>query len=319
MTPTALQAGDRYGSRVAVHVFASPPTVVVWRCDSCGAEGSCGTTDFRGRRCRGCVGRALGKLETHGLSKTPEYCVWRGMLSRCYLRSHSSFCAYGARGIRVCDEWRSPGGFERFLAHIGFRPTAGHSVDRFPNPSGNYEPGNVRWATVAEQAANHPAGFMQKAIARRKQTRVRNRTLCAWDRRHTLYWASETSRLMDDVRSALECEFGSTRNEVRIEDFVVEQSYWDSDYSVVESIGMCEFLDELRTKLPSGPKRGMPLRIEKLRARGITKRAPRVKSKKRGPRRGRHCSFCGKAGHGKATCPIERAGCSPFADATAAE
>lgn len=42
--------------------------------------------------------------------------------------------------------------FDEFFAELGPRPE-GCSVDRI-NPLGHYEPGNVRWATVLEQAAN---------------------------------------------------------------------------------------------------------------------------------------------------------------------
>lgn len=75
------------------------------------------------------------------------------MISRCYYANDTSFHEYGARGITVCDEWRGDGGFERFLAHIGPRPSRGHSIDRIDNDRG-YEPGNVRWATPREQTNN---------------------------------------------------------------------------------------------------------------------------------------------------------------------
>src|ERR1700677_734296 len=87
-------------------------------------------------------------------SQTPEYRSWHHMQIRCYLQTDKNFFRYGARGVRVADEWRGPGGFERFLAHIGPRPTPTHSVDRFPDRNGNYEPGNVRWATDIEQTEN---------------------------------------------------------------------------------------------------------------------------------------------------------------------
>jgi hypothetical protein len=75
------------------------------------------------------------------------------MHSRCIYPSQKGFRHYGGRGIRVCDEWTGPDGFERFLAHIGPKPSPELSIDRIDN-DGNYEPGNVRWATASEQQRN---------------------------------------------------------------------------------------------------------------------------------------------------------------------
>jgi len=58
---------------------------------------------------------------------------------------------YGARGIKVSDEWVH--NFENFYQHVGPKPSPDHSLDRINN-DGNYEPGNVRWATPAVQANN---------------------------------------------------------------------------------------------------------------------------------------------------------------------
>lgn len=88
----------------------------------------------------------------HGMYRTPEYKAWDGMKRRCHQPNCESYWKYGARGITVCDEWRHD--FLAFYNHIGPKPSPEHSVDRFPNKFGNYEPGNVRWATYIEQARN---------------------------------------------------------------------------------------------------------------------------------------------------------------------
>jgi hypothetical protein len=75
-------------------------------------------------------------------------------MGRCYNIKNPSYYNYGARGITVCNEWREPKvGFVKFLEHIGNAPSREHSIDRI-NPLGNYEPGNVRWATAKEQGNN---------------------------------------------------------------------------------------------------------------------------------------------------------------------
>lgn len=90
--------------------------------------------------------------QPHGLTFTPEHKAWSNMLERCYLKSNISYPLYGGRGITVCEAWRSD--FLAFLKHIGPRPSNLHSLDRYPDHTGNYEPGNVRWATDKEQARN---------------------------------------------------------------------------------------------------------------------------------------------------------------------
>jgi hypothetical protein len=92
----------------------------------------------------------------HGWADTPTYWSWSGMLSRCRDPRNASFKSYGARGITVCERWRD---FENFLADMGPRPD-GKTLDRISN-AGNYEPGNCRWATNAEQNANRqdPGGW----------------------------------------------------------------------------------------------------------------------------------------------------------------
>jgi hypothetical protein len=72
------------------------------------------------------------------------------MRARCESPSNASYSRYGAVGITVCERWKK---FENFLADMGPRPPY-KTLDRYPNKDGDYEPGNCRWATMAEQSAN---------------------------------------------------------------------------------------------------------------------------------------------------------------------
>ena len=150
------------------------------RCD-CGEERLIAASSLRKKvtvSC-GCWMRAIGgaansrhKHARHG-RVTPEYRAWVGMITRCYNPKCANYSDYGGRGIKVCDEWRHS--FEEFVAHIGFRPSRKHSIDRIDNDKG-YEPGNARWATKPEQMRN------------RRNTRwltFGGRTMCVSD------WAAE--------------------------------------------------------------------------------------------------------------------------------
>jgi hypothetical protein len=76
------------------------------------------------------------------------------MKLRCNNKSAPAFARYGAVGITVCERWNDS--FEAFLQDVGPRPSPKHSLDRIDN-SGNYEPGNCRWATQIEQIRNSRA------------------------------------------------------------------------------------------------------------------------------------------------------------------
>lgn len=84
--------------------------------------------------------------------KTSEYHAWANIKTRCYNKNSPDYKDYGERGIVMCERWRNS--FALFLEDMGLKPSKNHSIDRFPNNDGNYEPGNCRWATPIEQSRN---------------------------------------------------------------------------------------------------------------------------------------------------------------------
>lgn len=75
---------------------------------------------------------------------------WWAMIDRCENPRSTKWDDYGGRGIAVCSQWHD---FESFLADVGYPPDPLLTLDRIDN-DGDYAPGNVRWATRAEQRLN---------------------------------------------------------------------------------------------------------------------------------------------------------------------
>ncbi len=118
-------------------------------------------TDSKSSSC-GChkAERAARQAEafsvTHGYAraeKHPLYRLWLRIRKRCNNPAAHNYKHYGGRGIKVFEPWVNDA--EAFitwvLENLGERPP-GHTLDRIDN-DGHYEPGNLQWATMAEQNA----------------------------------------------------------------------------------------------------------------------------------------------------------------------
>jgi hypothetical protein len=138
----------------------------------------------------GCLRRERQRaaITKHGLASrngaNPLYKVWGAMLDRCENPQHKAYPNYGGRGIGVCPEWHDVTVFVAWMeANLGPCPP-GKSIDRTDN-DGNYEPGNVRWATAREQSLNQrrPSTAEKSEIARRawQEREAPPRTeVCEW-------------------------------------------------------------------------------------------------------------------------------------------
>jgi hypothetical protein len=107
------------------------------------------------------------------------------MKRRCYDPSNPSYERYGGSGVTVCDVWRDS--YEAFVAHAGVRPSPQHTLDRIDN-DGNYEPGNVRWATKEEQGTNRDTTHMLEFSGE-------TLSIQQWSRRFALHPATIKTRL----------------------------------------------------------------------------------------------------------------------------
>lgn len=131
-----------------------------WNCVcSCGSVSCVDGGSLRSGNTKSCGHNSANTARVNGMKafkhgenrSVPEYIAWGNIKRRCAAPSDISYPHYGARGITMCDSWLNS--YENFLADMGRKPTAAHSIDRI-DPTGNYEPTNCRWATRIEQGRN---------------------------------------------------------------------------------------------------------------------------------------------------------------------
>ena len=101
----------------------------------------------------GCLNRLSKNKGTHNMSTIPEYKAYQSAKRRCTKEKCKAYKNYGAKGVKFLFK-----SFDEFIIHIGMKPedhkTQGkYTLDRI-NVYGNYEKGNVRWATMKTQANN---------------------------------------------------------------------------------------------------------------------------------------------------------------------
>ena len=93
-------------------------------------------------------------IESPGIWRHPNYVRCRNAIDRCHNPESKDYVNWGARGISVYQEWRQDiAAFCTWLdENLGPCPL-NHTMDRIDN-DGDYEPGNLRWATWSEQNRN---------------------------------------------------------------------------------------------------------------------------------------------------------------------
>lgn len=165
--PMSLMPGDQFCYLTILHPGLPDPKNKYWVCRCrCGAirtVAQARLSENAREPTRSCGCWTRDRLRKHGeggtndgqLPRSPEYRAWKNMKNRCLNPNAEMRQYYSEQGVTIHPAWQTS--FSAFLADVGRRPSAKHSLDRYPDPYGNYAPGNVRWATSKEQRMNQRA------------------------------------------------------------------------------------------------------------------------------------------------------------------
>ena len=110
----------------------------------------------------GCIRKEMlsRRTSTHRHSKEKLYLVWKTMKKRCFCETDKHYKWYGAKGVKVCEEWKTDYmSFRNWAYENGYKDTVGYTnytIDRI-DPYGNYEPSNCRIADWVTQRHNRRA------------------------------------------------------------------------------------------------------------------------------------------------------------------
>lgn len=152
--------GQKFNKLLVLEYVYTKNGQIYWKCKcDCGNIKNIAGSHLRTGHTKscGCLKKEIIKKRTeqqtkHGLRHTRIYETWVNMKTRCLNKNNKNYSNYGARGIKVCNEWK-----DDFMTFYNWAMKNGYTddltIDRI-DVNGNYEPNNCRWVTMEKQNNN---------------------------------------------------------------------------------------------------------------------------------------------------------------------
>lgn len=154
--------GKKFGRLIVLKRAENKGTKTAWLCKcDCGNEKIVSGDKLKTGNTKscGCLNKELTirRSSTHKMTNTRLYRLWLGIKRRCYNKNQPEYKNYGAKGIKMCDEWKNDFiSFYNWSYEHGFDEKLSRwecSIDRIDTLKG-YSPQNCRWVDIYKQANN---------------------------------------------------------------------------------------------------------------------------------------------------------------------
>jgi hypothetical protein len=142
--------GQKFGRLTALcRIGKTKGRISIWECQcECGQKHNAIISQLRNGTVKSCG--CLQRVD-HPVAKERLFNIWQGMRQRCNNPNANFYEYYGAKGVKICQEWNEYKAFKQWAVENGY--DEGLSIDRI-DVDGGYNPNNCRWISLREQQSN---------------------------------------------------------------------------------------------------------------------------------------------------------------------
>lgn len=120
----------------------------IYECSNCGSHIERRTSHVKASKTTECQACLMSKkFKTHGDTGTRLHNIWLQMKLRCTDENNPAYRWYGAKGIKVAEEWETYETFKDWAINNGYKEDL--TIERVDSDK-NYEPSNCEWIPIEE-------------------------------------------------------------------------------------------------------------------------------------------------------------------------